>query len=88
MPDDIRQIAAVRDRADIVRVVGESVKLIRRGRSLVGLCPFHKEKSPSFQAVNPDHNFYYCFGCHEKGDAIGFVMKTEGLDFVEAVRTG
>jgi DNA primase len=78
-------IAAVRERADIASVVGETVKLVRRGRSLLGLCPFHKEKTPSFH-VNPENGFYYCFGCHEKGDAIGFVMKTEGLDFTEAVR--
>jgi DNA primase len=77
-------IARVRDHADIAAVVGETVKLTRRGRSLVGLCPFHKEKTPSFH-VNPERGFFYCFGCQEKGDAIGFVMKTEGLDFVESV---
>ncbi len=78
-------IAKVRDHADIAAVVGETVKLVRRGRSLVGLCPFHKEKTPSFH-VNAERGFFYCFGCHEKGDAIGFVMKTEGLAFAEAVR--
>ncbi|MBI5536939.1 MAG: DNA primase [Deltaproteobacteria bacterium] len=77
-------IAKVRDHADIAAVVGETVKLTRRGRSMVGLCPFHKEKTPSFH-VNPERGFFYCFGCHEKGDSIGFVMKTEGLSFVEAV---
>jgi DNA primase len=78
-------VARIRDRADIAAVVGESVKLVRRGRALVGLCPFHKEKTPSLH-VNPERGFFYCFGCHEKGDAIGFVMKTEGLGFTEAVR--
>lgn len=78
-------IAKVREHADIAAVVGETVKLTRKGRSLTGLCPFHKEKTPSFH-VNNERGFFYCFGCHEKGDAIGFVMKTEGLPFAEAVR--
>ncbi len=69
----------------IVEVVGESVKLTKRGRSFVGLCPFHKEKSPSFH-VNPERGFYHCFGCHASGDAIKFMQETEGLDFVEAIR--
>lgn len=79
-------IAKVRELADIAAVVGESVKLVRRGRSLIGLCPFHKEKTPSF-TVSPERGRYYCFGCHEHGSAIDFVMKIEGLDFAEAVRT-
>jgi len=70
---------------DIVEVVGESVKLTKRGRSWVGLCPFHKEKTPSFH-VNPERGFYHCFGCHASGDAIKFLKETEGLDFVEAIR--
>jgi len=75
----------VRRDANIVEVVGESVKLQKRGRSHVGLCPFHKEKTPSFH-VNPERGFYHCFGCHASGDAIKFVQETEGLEFVEAVR--
>lgn len=78
-------IAQVKERTDIVSLVGESVRLQRRGRSFVGLCPFHKEKSPSFH-VHPDRGFYHCFGCSESGSAIDFVMKTSGLDFVEAVK--
>ena len=78
-------ITKVREHADIAAVVGDTIKLTRRGRSLVGLCPFHKEKTPSLH-VNADRGFFYCFGCHEKGDVIGFVMKTEGLSFVDAVR--
>jgi DNA primase len=70
---------------DIVAVVGESVKLTKRGRTFVGLCPFHKEKTPSFH-VNPERGFYHCFGCHASGDAIKFLQETEGLDFVEAIR--
>jgi DNA primase len=75
----------VRRDANIVEVVSESVKLQKRGRSHVGLCPFHKEKTPSFH-VNPERGFYHCFGCHASGDAIKFVQETEGLDFIEAVR--
>jgi DNA primase len=75
----------VRRDANIVEVVSESVKLTKRGRSHVGLCPFHKEKTPSFH-VNPERGFYHCFGCHASGDAIKFIQETEGLDFIEAVR--
>lgn len=63
----------------------ESVRLQRRGRSLIGLCPFHKEKTPSFH-VNPERGFYHCFGCGVSGDAIRFVQETEGVSFIEAVR--
>jgi DNA primase len=75
----------VRRDANVVEIVGESVKLTKRGRSFVGLCPFHKEKTPSFH-VNAERGFYHCFGCHASGDAIKFLQETEGLDFVEAVR--
>lgn len=78
-------IQRVRDQVKIAVVVGERVKLERRGRSLIGLCPFHKEKSPSFH-VNDERGFYYCFGCHASGDAIKFVQELEGLSFIEAVR--
>jgi DNA primase len=80
-------IALVRDRTDLAAVVTESVpSLKRRGRSWVGLCPFHKEKTPSFH-VNPDRGFFHCFGCKEAGSAIDFVMKVDGLTFPEAVRS-
>ena len=79
-------ISRIRERADIAVVVGETVKLTRRGRHLVGLCPFHKEKTPSFH-VTPETGRYYCFGCHEHGSVIDFVMKVEGLEFAEAVRS-
>jgi DNA primase len=80
-------ILAVRERTDILAVIGEHVpSLKRRGRSFVGLCPFHKEKSPSFH-VNPDRGFYHCFGCKESGSAIDFVMRIEGATFPEAVRS-
>jgi DNA primase len=80
-------IALVRERTDLVALVREGVpSLKRRGRSWVGLCPFHKEKTGSFH-VNPDRGFFHCFGCKEAGSAIDFVMKHEGATFPEAVRS-
>jgi DNA primase len=84
IPDEI--IERVRDRVDLVELVGRSVSLKRAGRSYKGLCPFHGEKTPSFH-VNPDRGSYYCFGCQEGGDAFSFLMKVENLTFVEAVRS-
>ena len=78
-------IERVRQQASIVAVIEDSVRLKRRGRSLLGLCPFHKEKTPSFH-VNPERGFYHCFGCGVSGDAIRFVQETQGLSFVDAVR--
>lgn len=78
-------IARVKERTDLVSLVGETVRLTRRGRSFVGLCPFHKEKSPSFH-VNPERGIFHCFGCKESGTAIDFIMKVEGMNFAEAVR--
>ena len=78
-------IAEVRDRTRIEEVIGEYVALRRAGAgSLKGLCPFHDEKSPSFN-VRPSHGTFHCFGCGEGGDAIDFVMKMEVIGFVEAV---
>jgi DNA primase len=73
-------IAEIKARVDIADVVGERVRLARAGRNLKGLCPFHGEKTPSF-VVYPQNGSFHCFGCGENGDAFGFVMKTEGLDF-------
>lgn len=78
-------IDRVREQTNLVELIGESVKLERRGRSHVGLCPFHQEKTPSFH-VNEDRGFYHCFGCKASGDAIRFVQQIEGLDFQEAIR--
>ena len=74
----------LRLRITLSSLIARRVKLQRRGREHTGLCPFHKEKTPSF-TVNDDKAFYHCFGCGEHGDAIGFVMGTEGLSFPEAV---
>jgi DNA primase len=78
-------IDRVRQQTGIAALIGESVKLTKRGRSHVGLCPFHKEKTPSFH-VNEERGFYHCFGCGASGDAIKFIQETQGLSFIEAVR--
>ena len=72
-------------RNDITEVVGQYVKLRRRGRTYTGLCPFHNEKTPSF-TVYPDTQSFYCFGCGAAGDTIGFVRKISNLSYVEAVK--
>ena len=75
----------LRARLSISDIVGRKVSLKRRsGSEYAGLCPFHNEKTPSF-TVNDKKGFYHCFGCGEHGDAVGFVMKTEGLSFPESV---
>jgi DNA primase len=75
----------LRARLSLSDIVGRKVSLKRRsGAEYAGLCPFHNEKSPSF-TVNDKKGFYHCFGCGEHGDAVGFVMKTEGLSFPESV---
>jgi DNA primase len=75
----------IRDRVSLSSVVGRHVKLTRRGRDYVGLCPFHKEKTPSFNVVE-DKNFYHCFGCGAHGDVIGFSMRVSNLPFLDAVQ--
>lgn len=72
-------------RVDIVDVVGRDVQLKKAGQNLLGLCPFHGEKSPSF-TVSPSKQFYHCFGCGAHGSAIGFLMEHRGLNYVEAIR--
>ncbi|TDQ52023.1 DNA primase [Actinorugispora endophytica] len=80
-------VALVRERSPIADIVGEYLQLRSAGGgSLKGLCPFHDEKSPSFN-VTPARNLWYCFGCGEGGDVIAFVQKIEHLSFVEAIET-
>jgi DNA primase len=76
----------VKQQADIVRVVGEYVRLKKTGKDFSGLCPFHQEKSPSF-TVSPIKQIFYCFGCGKGGDVFNFVMEMEKSAFPEAVRT-
>ena len=84
MPISRPTIEAVRDNTDITQVIGQRVRLKRTGRSQVGLCPFHNERTASFQ-VRADRQRFNCFGCQENGDVFAFLMKMDGLSFVEAV---
>jgi DNA primase len=76
-------INEIRSRADIVAVIGQHVQLKKAGRNWKGLCPFHGEKTPSFN-VSADKGFFHCFGCQKHGDVFTFVMELEGKSFVEA----
>src|SRR4026208_1321516 len=75
----------IRAASDICDVVGSYVPLKRAGANFVALCPFHKEKTPSFN-VNPSRQIFHCFGCHKGGDVFGFLQEYENLSFPEAVR--
>ena len=77
-------IKAVVERTDIVRLISEYVQLKKRGGTLVGLCPFHHEKTPSFH-VSAERGRFHCFGCGKNGDAISFLMEHEGLRYPEAI---
>src|SRR2546426_11637468 len=75
----------VKQQADIVRVVGEYVRLKKTGKDFSGLCPFHQEKTPSF-TVSPIKQIFYCFGCGKGGDVYNFVMDMEKCEFPQAVK--
>jgi len=79
-------IREIHSRIDIAGFIGQYVSLKKRGNDLVGLCPFHGEKTPSFH-VHPDKGYFMCFGCGAGGDVITFVRKLDNLDFNDAVRT-
>lgn len=79
-------IEQVREQADIVEIIGEHVRLKKAGRNYLGLCPFHNEKTPSFN-VNPDKGIYKCFGCGKAGNVITFVSEHQKLTFVDTVRS-
>jgi len=83
IPED--RIEEIRNRVNIVDLVSEYVTLKKAGRNYLGLCPFHKEKTPSF-TVNAEKQIYHCFGCGEGGNAFSFLMKISNLTFPEAVR--
>lgn len=83
IPDSF--IQELKYNSDIEQVISSYVNLKRRGRNLVGLCPFHSEKTPSF-TVYPDSQSFYCFGCGAGGDVITFIKKIENLEYVEALR--
>ena len=81
---DRELIQRIKDATDLAELVGQAVKLRKQGSAWVGLCPFHSERSPSFQVV-ADRGFYHCFGCGKHGDAFTWVMEREGLAFPEAM---
>jgi len=83
IPED--KVEEVKAATDVVDVVSDYVRLKKAGSNFKGLCPFHNERTPSFN-VNPSMGIYKCFGCGEGGDAISFLMKVEGLGFTETVR--
>ena len=78
-------IEQVRNASDIVDVIGSYVPLKRAGTNFLGLCPFHKEKTPSFN-VSPSKQIFHCFGCHKGGDVFSFLREFENLTFVETVQ--
>jgi DNA primase len=84
IPD--RVIEEIRERADVVQVISRHVTLKKSGSRYLGLCPFHTEKTPSFN-VNPDRQIFHCFGCGEGGDVFAFRMHQDGSDFLDAVRS-
>ena len=75
----------LRQRLSLVDVISRRIPLVKKGQNYWGCCPFHNEKTPSF-SVNEDKGFYHCFGCGEHGDIISFVMKSENIDFKEAIK--
>ena len=79
-----RFLEELRNKITLSQIIGQKIKLTKRNRDFVGLCPFHKEKTPSF-SVSDERGFYHCFGCGAHGDAISFLMGTEKLNFMEAV---
>lgn len=79
------KISEIKNAADIVDVVSESVLLKKAGKNFIGLCPFHSEKTPSF-TVSPDKQIFHCFGCSTGGNVFSFLMKQEGFSFPEAAR--
>ncbi len=81
--DNLRE--RVRDANDIVDVIGSYIPLKRAGLNFVALCPFHREKSPSFN-VNPQKQIFHCFGCHTGGDVFTCVQHYEGVSFVDSLK--
>lgn len=79
------EVQQVKERINIVEVVGQYVQLRKAGRNYSGRCPFHNERTPSFM-VSPERGTYMCFGCGEKGDAFSFIQKIDGVDFVAALK--
>ncbi len=86
MQIDQNVIDEIIHRADIVDVIGRGIKLKRSGNNYFACCPFHKEKTASF-SINAKEQYFHCFGCGESGNVITYVMKYNGLDFVETLKS-
>ena len=85
MKDNARtDVEEIKSRAGIVDIVSEYISLRKAGRNFVGLCPFHKEKTPSF-SVNAEKQIFYCFGCGAGGDVFEFLAKINNMTFAEAL---
>ena len=82
---DENSIELIKERADIVEIIGQYVKLRKRGLNFLGHCPFHNEKTPSF-VVSPDKKIFHCFGCGTGGNVFSFLMKIDGLSFIDTVK--
>ena len=78
-------ISEIKNSVNIVDVIGETVALTKAGRNHLGLCPFHGEKTPSFNVVE-DKQFYHCFGCGKSGDVFKFIEDYRGVSFMDAVQ--
>src|SRR5690625_3165270 len=78
-------IEQIRTKIDIVDIIGEYISLKNQGKNLIGLCPFHDEKTPSF-SVRKDKQFFHCFGCKKGGNVFNFLMEIEGFSYVEAIK--
>jgi len=83
IPED--KVSEIRNAADIVDIISETVLLKKTGKNFIGLCPFHSEKTPSF-TVSPDKQIFHCFGCGTGGNVFSFLMRQEGLEFPDAAR--
>ena len=75
----------IRNNANIVDIISSYIPLTKKGRNYFGLCPFHREKSPSF-SVSADRQYFHCFGCHVGGNVIHFISKIENVNFVESMQ--
>ena len=82
---DKEMISQIKNSVNIVDVIGEVVKLSRAGRHYLGLCPFHKEKTPSFNVIE-DRQFFHCFGCGKSGDVFKFIEDYRQVPFLESVQ--
>ena len=82
---DKQVIEEIKNNANIVEVIGDVISLQKAGRNYLGLCPFHGEKTPSFNVVE-DKQFYHCFGCGRSGDVFKFIEEYQGVPFMEAVQ--